>query len=67
MEVCGLKPANFSFLKDGGILDYMPRREIQKLLNLKNSKELILNAKYQQNIVPLLPTYELILAFDSKE
>ena len=67
MEVCGLKPANFSFFKDGGIVDYMPRREIQKLLNLDNSKELILHPKYQQNIVPLMPTYELILAFDSKE
>jgi len=68
-ETFGLKPANFSFLRDPktGDLEYMTRRAIVKKLGLRNESELEKSPLYATNKFPLLPTNEMIVLFKKDE
>lgn len=65
LKVVGLKPANFTYLKhEDGSMDYMPRRAIMKALGLQSTVDLVGNPQYATNQFPLIPTNEMVVAFD---
>lgn len=67
-ETIGLKPANFSFLVEAdGELTYMSRREIMRTLGLTSVSELDDHPRYRTNQVPLLPTNEMVVVFDTHD
>jgi len=64
----GVKPANFTYLRDAnGMCSYLPRREIQRYLSLNDSMALEHHPAFHRSCFPMAPTVEMLLLLNRSD
>jgi hypothetical protein len=67
-NVVGMKPTGFSYLRNQeGSADFMPKGVIKKQLGIGSDDELAQHPDYVSNIIPFLPTLEMLTLFEMED
>jgi len=67
-NVGGVKPTGFSYLRNAeGSADFMPKGEVKKKLGVDSDDELQDHPDFISNVIPFLPTVEMVTLFDIED